>query len=250
VVQVPDQEGESAVPVLVDVPGDVPTLEMMQKEKRWQQDFTVLVLVRDEDGRVVRKLSRRFANSGPIEKAEEVKRGRMLVLRETWLPAGRYSVETAVQDALSGRLGVQRLPLEVPADPAPTLRVSSLVVVGHATGKPEEGPAEAPCLLTQGLQIYPNASTPFSVSGGKPLPFFMVAQSARGRATPRGLVELVQGQQAVFSAAIEFQPAIGRATLLGGVPLDGIAPGEYQLRATIGDGVDQVVRWAQVTLSP
>jgi hypothetical protein len=174
----------------------------------------------------------------------------MLVLRETWLPAGRYSVETAVQDALSGRLGVQRLPLEIPEGRGETLRVSSLVVVGHAAGKPEQGSAEAPCLLTQGLQIYPSAAGHLSVSAGRPLPFFMVAQSPRGRITPRGLIELVQGQQAVFSAPIEFQSAIGRATVLGGVPLEGIAPGEYELRATIGDGVEKVVRWAQVTLAP
>ncbi len=83
-----------------------------------------MVLIRDADGRVVRKLSRRFANSGPLEKAEEVRRGRVLVLRETWLPAGRYTVETAVQDAASGRLGVQRAPLEIAEGPSGGLRRS------------------------------------------------------------------------------------------------------------------------------
>jgi VWFA-related protein len=250
VVQVPDQEDESAVPVLVDVAGDVPTLEILPRERRYQQDFTVLILVRDEHGRVVRKLSRRFANSGPLDKVDEVKRGRILVLRETWLPAGRYSVETAVQDAASGRLGIQRHDLEVPATLVPSLRVSSLVVVGHAAGKPEQGTAEAPCLLAEGMQLYPGAAAPFSVSGGRPLPFFMVAHAPRGRATPRGLIELVQDQRPVFSAPLEFQQAIGRATVLGGVPLEGIEPGDYELRATIGDGVDRVVRWARVSLAP
>jgi hypothetical protein len=49
VVQVPDQADESAVPVLVEVAGDVPTLDLDAKEKRYRQDFTVLVLVRGED---------------------------------------------------------------------------------------------------------------------------------------------------------------------------------------------------------
>ena len=245
VVQVPDEHDESAVPVLVEVPGDAPTLETNPKEKRWQQDFTALVLVRDEQGRVVRKLSRRLAASGSLGTADEVKRSRMLVLRETWLPAGRYSVEIAVRDALSGRLGVQRQPLDVPGTP-PSLRVSSLVIVGHAS-KPEPGQTGAPCLLSQGLQIYPNASA-VSVSSGKPLPFFMVARS--GRATPKGRVELVRDEQAVFSAPIEFQQASGRASVLAGVPLLGLAPGDYQLRAVVGDGVDEIVRWARVTLVP
>jgi hypothetical protein len=248
VVLVPDQPDESAVTVLVDIAGDVPTLDLLPKDKRYRQDFTALVLVRDEQGSVVRKLSRRFANSGPIEKADEVRRGRILVLRETWLPAGRYTVETAVQDAASGRLGVSRVPLEVPAD-GTGLRVGSVVVVGHAAPR-GEGPPEAPSLVAQGLQIYPSAAAPVSISAGKPLPFFLVAQPPRGRATPRATVELRQGDTAVFSGPVGFTSAIGRATLLGGVPLDGIAPGAYELRVTVEDGVDRVVRWAQVTLTP
>jgi hypothetical protein len=41
VAQVPDQADESAVPVLVEVAGDVPTLDLDPKAKRYQQDFTV-----------------------------------------------------------------------------------------------------------------------------------------------------------------------------------------------------------------
>jgi VWFA-related protein len=248
VVQVPDQADESAVPVVVEVAGDVPTLDLDEKEKRYRQDFTVLVLVRDEGGRVVRKLSRRFATAGPIEKAEEARRGRMLVLRETWLPPGRYTVETAVQDAASGRLGVRRAALEVPP-PTGTMRVSTLVVVGHAAAR-GEGPPEAPALVTQGMQIYPSAAGPVSASSGRPLPFFLVASPAPGRDTLRASVELRQGETPVFSAPAEFARTVGRATLLGGVPLDGIAPGDYELRVTVADGVDRAVRWAKVTITP
>jgi hypothetical protein len=248
VVQVPDQADESAVPVVVEVAGDAPTLDLDEKEKRYRQDFTVLVLVRDEGGRVVRKMSRRFANGGPIEKAEEARRGRLLVLRETWLPPGRYTVETVVQDAPSGRLGVHRSPLEVPAA-AGTMRVSTLVVVGHAAPR-GDGPPEAPALVTQGMQIYPSAAGPVSASSGRPLPFFLVASPAEGRAALRATVELRQGETPVFSAPAEFATAIGRSTLLGGVPLDGIPPGAYELRVTVADGVDRAVRWAKVTITP
>ncbi len=248
VVQVPDQADESAVPVLVEVAGDVPTLDLDAKEKRYRQDFTVLVLVRDEGGRVVRKLSRRFAAAGPLEKAEEARRGRILVLRETWLPPGRYTVETAVQDAASGRLGVQRTPLEVPAAAA-QFRVGSLVVVGHAAPR-GEGPPESPALVAQGMQLYPSAAAAVSASAGQPLPFFLVASPAPGRNALRAAIELRQGETAVFSAPADFLTAVGRSTLLGGVPLEGIPPGAYELRVTVADGVDQAVRWAKVTIAP
>lgn len=248
VVQVPDQADEAAVPVLVEVAGGAPTLDVDPKDKSYRQDFTVLVLVRDEGGRVVRKLSRRFLAAGPAEKADEARKGRILVLRETWLPAGRYTVQIAVQDAASGRLGVRRMPLEVQAGSG-SMRVSSLVVVGHATPRGET-PAESPTLVTQGMQIYPSAAGPVSASGGRPLPFFLVASPAPGRDELRATIELRQGETAVFSAPAEFNRAIGRATLLGGVPLGGIAPGDYELRVTVQDGVDKAVRWAKVTVQP
>ncbi len=208
----------------------------------------MLVLVRDEGRRVVRKLSRRFATAGPLEKAEEARRGRILVLRETWLPPGRYTVETAVQDAASGRLGVQRTPLEVPAAAA-QFRVGSLVVVGHAATR-GEGPPESPSLVAQGLQLYPSTAAAVSASAGRPLPFFLVASPAPGRDALHAAIELRQGETAVFSAPAEFAPAVGRSTLLGGVPLEGIPPGAYELRVTVADGVDKAVRWAKVTIAP
>jgi VWFA-related protein len=248
-VQVPDQPGESAVPIAVEVAGDTPTLDRLTKEGKYQQDFTVLALVRDGSGRVVRKLSRRFATVGPLEKAEQARASRMLVLRETWLPAGRYTVEIGVQDAATGRLGVRRLPLEVPDDPPPSLRVSSLVTVGHAAPRPETEP-ESPSLVLSGQQIYPAAAAETSVSGGRPLPFFLVAQPSPGRAPLRAQVQLRRGDEAVFDATTAFTDAVGRSTLLGAVPLAGIEPGAYELRVTVEDGVDRAVRWTAVTVRP
>jgi VWFA-related protein len=248
-LRVPDLADEYAVPIAVDVPGDAPTLVRDEKQKRYSQDFTVLVLVRDATGRVLRKLSRRFATTGPLDKADEARKGRLLVLRETWLPTGLYTVEVAVQDAPSGRLGVQRIPLEIADESQMGLRVSHLAVVGHVTPR-GEGRADAPSLVAEGLQLYPSAGATTSLAAGKPIAFFMSAQSAPGRPTPRAVIELLRDGTAVFQAPVEFKAAIGRSTLLGGVPLDGLSPGSYLLRASVQDGVDLAVRAIPLTLAP
>jgi hypothetical protein len=224
-------------------------------ELRWDQGPDVGGAVRavsperaDADLPEVRKMSRRFVAAGPLDKAEEARKGRMLVLRETWLPPGRYTVETAVQDAASGRLGVQRTPLEVPPASG-TMRVSSLLLLGHASPR-GEGASEAPTLVTQGMQLYPSAAGAFSVSAERPLPFFLAASPTDGREPLRATVELRQGETTAFSAPAEFARAIGRSTLIGGVPLAGIAPGDYELRVTVQDGVHKAVRWAKVTVAP
>jgi hypothetical protein len=242
VVQVPDQADGARSP-RGGGGGRLPTLDLDEKEKRYRQDFTVLVLVRDEGGRVVRKMSRRFATGGPLEKAEEARRGRMLVLRETWLTPGRYTVETAVQDAPSGRLGVQRAALEVPSA-TDTMRVSTLVLVGHAAPRGDglggAGPRHA------GPADLPERRGPVSASSGRPS-FFLVA-SRPGR-RPRATVELHQGDTSVFFVFVEFANAVGRFIFLGGVLLDGIPLGFYELRVMVADGADCVVRWVKVTIT-
>ena len=63
-------------------------------------------------------------------------------------------------------------------------------------------------------------------------------------------MQLRRGGEAVFDATAGFTEAIGRSTLLGAVPLAGIEPGAYELRATVEDGVDRAVRWTAVTVRP
>ena len=94
------------------------------------------------------------------------------------------------------------------------------------------------------------AAATVSASGGRPLPFFLIASPAPGRNALGATIELRQGETPVFSAPADFVPAVGRSTLLGGVPLEGITPGEYELRVTVADGVDRAVRWARVTVTP
>jgi hypothetical protein len=100
------------------------------------------------------------------------------------------------------------------------------------------------------MQLYPSTAAAVSASAGRPLPFFLVASPAPGRDALRAGIELRQGETVVFSAPAEFVSAVGRSTLLGGVPLEGIPPGAYELRVTVADGVDKAVRWAKVTIAP
>ena len=175
----------------------------------------------------------------------------MLVLRETWLPPGRYTVEIAVQDAFSGRLGVQRTPLEIAAAAEAALRVSAAWSSSATRRRAAKVRAESPALVAQGMQIYPSAGAAV-VGLRRTAAALLPRRAARRRAGPRRRrwSSCARARRRVFSAPMTFVQAIGRSTLLGGVPLEGLAPGDYELRVTVGDGVDRAVRWAKVTLAP
>jgi VWFA-related protein len=243
----PAEDGESVISVAAELPGGAAALRPDGESDDLAQDFTVLALVRDASGRVVHKSSRRYALSWPKSKADEVRRGRIYFERDALLPPGRYTVEVVAYDAQAATAGVGRLTLVAPP-PRDVLRLSSLVVVGHAEPHAlgESGPLDY-----QGLHLYPSFGEAVSVSAGKPLAFVFTARPGPqppGEAT----VELVRGTETARRAAVPLPPPgpTGEVRVVGGLPLDGISPGEYTLRLVLSDGRSMVTRSADVTLSP
>jgi len=122
------------------------------------------------------------------------------------------------------------------------------VVVGHAEPR---ALGESRPLDYQGLHLYPSFGEAVSVSAGKPLAFVFTARPGPqppGEAT----VELVRGTETARRAGVPLPPPdpTGEVRVVGGLPLDGIAPGEYTLRLVLSDGRSMVTRSADVTLSP
>jgi hypothetical protein len=83
------------------------------------------------------------------------------------------------------------------------------------------------------------------------LPFFLAARLPLAAARAQAVVEVWQGESLVFQAAATFAQGEGeRATLLGGVPPEDLAPGDYELRVVVEDGRLQATRSARITLEP
>ncbi len=247
-LQFPAEDGDSTVAIVAELPGAAPSLNADRGSDALVQDFTLLALVRDANGRIVHKASRHYALSWPKAKADEVRRGRILFEREALLSPGRYTVEVVAYDALRGASGVDRAPLELSAPAPQTLRVSSLMVVGHtephALGNP--GP-----LLYQGVQLYPSFGEPFRATGGKPLPFLVTLRP--GLRVPRQVtVEIVRGDLTVRDASVPLPAAdaSGEVRVVSGLPIDGLEPGPYGLRLVVSDGLSFVSRTTAVTVAP
>jgi len=207
-----------------------------------------MALVRDASGRVVHKASRRYALSWPKSKTDEVRRGRIYFARDALLPPGRYTVEVVAYDAQAATAGVDRVTLVAPAPAGDALRLSSLVVVGHTEPR---ATGEASPLQYQGLRLYPTFGEALAVGAGKSLAFVFTARPGRqppGEAT----VELVHGTDTVRHADVPLPPpdASGDLRVVGGLPLDGLAAGEYTLRLVLSDGLSMLSRTADVRLSP
>ena len=179
----PEESSESLLALVADLPAGAPSLRPAEDEPgTFTQDFTVLALVRDDSGQIVHKMSRRYVLSWAEAHLEDLKVGRVLFAREARLPPGRYTVEVAARDSHEGKMGVTRFPLDLPAIDDARLRLSSLVVVGHAEADVLGEPSP---LLWDGVRLYPGLGRPGASERGQ-APHLPLHPATRRPAPGRG----------------------------------------------------------------
>lgn len=245
----PDETGESLVALIADLPAGAPSLRPADEDPgTLTQDFTVLAVVRDDSGRIVHKASRRYVLSWPESSLEDLKVGRVLFAREARLAPGRYTIEFAARDAEDGKMGVTRLPLDLPAIDETHLRLSSLVLVGHAE---TDALGEASPLLYEGVRLYPNLGDPVLRSSGKPLTFLFTLQPS-DRPLASATLELLRDGTGVLQSPVTLpspDPS-GRMRVVSGLPIENLEPGDYVLRLSVTNAQGLQARSAPFKLAP
>ena len=191
---------------------------------------SLAALVKDAKGEVVQKLSR---DRGFQVTPEQLKMGNFLDKMTVALPAGKYSLESAVMDRESGKIGTQRSEFTVPAK-AGGVAISSLIPMRSYTPN------------AKGLD--PN--DPFQFQGGSVTPtmdltakkgpnavlrlFFTVYRDAAISAAPAVEIEFVQSGKVLTKVPMQLPAADaqGRIPYLMTIPAESIPSGSYEVRAT------------------
>jgi len=193
---------------------------------------------------VVEKLSRQYRLTGPIDKVEEGKLGRVLIYREAELEPGRYTLETIAYDAPTGRASVRTGTLEVPAGEEGGLRLSDVVILKHAEPAGPGAEKRGNPFRVADMLVSPTLGEPIRRSLGQ-VPFFFTAYAPAGAgARPKLTVELRQQGRtlAQLPGDLPEADAAGRIQYLAGLPLEKIPAGSYELRITVSDGTTSVTR--------
>ncbi|HEX6622782.1 MAG TPA: VWA domain-containing protein [Pyrinomonadaceae bacterium] len=239
---------EAGRPDLVAVVAEIPhggiDFSHDAEKKIYRSDFSVVALIRDEARQVVRKLSRQYLSVVPGDRIEAAKRGLTLFYRETDLPAGRYTLDVAVHDAVAGKTGVSSGSLEVSGG-GEKLRMGSLAILKRAEKlSPEEQKQNNPFHYGEVL-VYPNLGEPIRKATAGQLAFFLTAYTARPSSSPPKLMlEIKQRGRTLSRAQIDLPApdAAGRIQFANALPIDKLQPGEYELSATATDGATSVTR--------
>ena len=129
-------------PLLVRLKTDVLTYEEDAGQAApTTREATVVVRVRDGDGRVVHKMSQQYQLTGRLHELPSAKQGEILFYREPELPPGLYTVEVVVFDAIGARSSTRVADAGGAGARARRLQMSSVVCVqpGRARHRRDEG---------------------------------------------------------------------------------------------------------------
>jgi VWFA-related protein len=248
--QFPEADGTTRVALYVKAPGSGVAYFVDDNQTAWQTHFTILARIVDEKGETIRKGSQPYRMTGPAKDVHVARQGDVLFYRQPTLDPGRYTIDYALYDELSGQAGTGSLPLAVPAHDASALTMSDIVLVDHAEAVPaDQKDLRNPLYLGTTL-IYPNLGTPVRRSQRGSLVFFYTARAAKRPLT--GRVELLQDGRALATRALTVPAAddTGLVQHANELPLDEIGAGPYELRVTLSDGTATITRAAPFVLQP
>lgn len=238
------------VPILVDVPGGNINFVSDSEKKTYKADFAVVAVVKDEFGHPVRKVSSQYLLSGSLDQLDNAKRGAILFYRETDLEPGKYNIETIVYDATNSHSSISHGAVVVPDSDQTKMRVSNLIVVAKSQ---KSSPTDPEAFKVGDLMLYPNMGQALHKAGSKGLSMFLTIYQAKGAtAAAKMIIELDQAGQPLGQLPVQLPAAdqSGRIQYTGTIPLDAFPPGEYELKATISDGVTKAMRSEHFRVQP
>jgi VWFA-related protein len=233
----PSGTGLARVPVSVSVPGDA-LAPLAKAAKRKRVDLTLLARVVDSDGRAVEAMSRRFA-------IDAAKAGDVVLLRDAWLPAGRYTLEAVAYEPTTSRAGVATAEIEVlegrrALERPQVLLVRSAVPAAHAPDPLESGHP----LAFGDVVLEPLAGEPIDRSPTRPIIFQVAAATADGLSEVGARLEVWRGERKILDEPLAWIPprASGLFRHVAELPIDR-QPGRYELRVRLAEkGEERVLR--------
>jgi hypothetical protein len=246
----PERDRVGLAPIIADLPMSAFTFGVDQEKKLYSTDFSVVALLKDENGQVVQKLSRQYRLSGPLEKLEYEKRGRLLFYREADLMPGRYRLETIAYDAPTGRASVRTGTIEVAASDEGKLLLSDVVLLNRAEPASAADEKHRNPFYVGNVIVSPNLGEPIHRSLKQVPFFFTVYIPAETSALPKLTVELRQKGRTLAQIPGEMPKpdASGRIQYVAGLPLEKIPAGDYELRITVTDGTTTLARPGYFTI--
>jgi VWFA-related protein len=239
------------VAVVVMTPAAPLTFEV--KGSSYTTDFTMLALLRDQDGEPIHKTSQPFRLTGPATARDTAMKSEVRLARTLATPPGSYAVWGSVHDTASRRTGVAERRLTVEGRGPTGLGVSSLVLLSRLERVSAPQPDDP--LVVDGRLITPNLGEPMFQTPEARLGFYFVIVGADPGERLQARLQfycdgIPEPKPLLFEAAVPLEPADARGVVrpLGALPLKDLPLGSLEARLIVDRLGQQDVRSAYFRL--
>lgn len=226
--------------VIVEVPMSGIQFTEDPSDKTFRSRVSLLALVKDEKGEVIKKLTYDLPRKGPLTLLPQARGGNFIYSEQVQLPPGKYTLETAVLDHEANKAAVKRAPLVAEARPS-GVGISSLCLVRNYQANVKGLDPKEP-LQFQGGKITPTLSGQvFSVKGAQLSTFFIVHPDPAIKDKPTANIQfLVDGAQvANADLPLPAPDSIGRIPYVMSVPAETLPSATYEILVTIKQGTSK-----------
>ena len=220
------------------------------EKKAFKARLSLMALVKDSKGEVVKKFSRDLPQSVPAALLPQRKAGNFVYREQLTLPAGRYTLESAVVDHETGKHGAKKAVLVVPSRVS-GVGVSSLALVKNFEANAQGLAADDP-FQYQGGRITPAlANTIYAVKGAQMSMFFVVYPDPAIAEKPQVVMEYVLDGKPVGRGEVPLPPAdaFGKIPYVMSSPAENMPPGNYEVRLMVKQGNTMAEDRAFVTVA-
>jgi hypothetical protein len=230
----------------------VGSLKMIRDEakKTYRIHLSLLALVKDKDGSVVERFSEDYPFEGPLEKAEALKLGNIVLKRRFTVPPGSYTLEVAGEDRERDQIGTVRAAFQVPS-PKEGPRMSSIALIRRIEPAPARADKTDDPLDVGGVRVIPNLDLPISLAANQKLSLFFIAYPQAAE-KPRVSLEFWREGKALGKAEPELPApeADGKIRYVGTFPIERFTPGSYEVRVALSGASGRSEERAPFTLVP
>jgi VWFA-related protein len=199
-------------------------------QKTSSVDAALLLVLRNPNGEIVQKFSKDFAVQVALDKVDAYKAGNLLQTFHTELPSGTYTLEAAVMDRNSDKIGVKKSSLIIP-QPSAKLSMSEVVLVRRTDAVQDTQMMDA--FYFPGGKIVPTLTTTLKGGSGNILSFYFTVYPDHPTKDPLQLrmAFYKEGQYLGASQATlpQAQPD-GRIPYIANLSADKLTPGAYEIR--------------------
>jgi VWFA-related protein len=239
---------QSVCELVMDVPLANVTFQQGEVAGQYKGRLSYVVLLKDVQGQVVKKLQNEVPILVPSERLEATKANHFIYTEHFDVPPGGYALETAVLDGEGKRISTSKS--RVMMEPSSGLAISGVSIV-RSTKERGASTADSDPFLLGTKVISPTLNPVISKANNSTLPFYLVIYTDKNvAAAPQLVMEFSRNGKVLGKALPPLGPPDkdGRIQYVAVTPLDRFEPGDFTVRFIVKQGSETAEESASFVL--